>query len=37
MPIVQIDGHRIGTGRPGEMTTRLRDLYLEKYVYRTSD
>jgi D-alanine transaminase len=29
MPIVSIDGRRVGDGRPGPMTRRLRALYLE--------
>jgi D-alanine transaminase len=29
MPIVEIDGNTIGTGRPGPVTNRLRELYIE--------
>ena len=29
LPIVSIDGRPIGTGTPGPVTTRLRDLYIE--------
>lgn len=29
MPVVEINGHPIGTGKPGETTLRLRELYLE--------
>ncbi len=29
MPIVEIDGHKIGDGSPGQLTSRLRQLYLE--------
>ncbi len=28
MPVVAIDGQRIGDGRPGLLTRRLRELYL---------
>ncbi|MBI4421161.1 MAG: D-amino acid aminotransferase [Gemmatimonadetes bacterium] len=31
--VVEIDGHRIGTGRPGPITTRLRELFLEGVVF----
>jgi branched-chain amino acid aminotransferase len=27
-PVVEVDGQRIGTGQPGALTRRLRDLYL---------
>lgn len=30
MPIVEIDGHRIGGGQPGPVVRRLRDLYLDE-------
>lgn len=30
MPLVSLDGARIGDGRPGPVATRLRDLYLEQ-------
>ena len=29
MPVVEIDGKRIGEGRPGPLTRRLRELYIE--------
>jgi D-alanine transaminase len=29
MPVVEIDGKRIGEGRPGALTRRLRELYIE--------
>jgi D-alanine transaminase len=29
MPVVEIDGHRIGTGQPGPVTGDLRAIYLE--------
>ncbi len=29
LPIVSIDGRPVGTGMPGPVTTRLRDLYIE--------
>ena len=28
MPVVSIDGHTIGDGKPGDVTKRLRDLYI---------
>lgn len=28
MPVVEIDGHKIGDGRPGELTRRLRQSYI---------
>ena len=28
MPVVEIDGHRIGDGRPGERTIKIRESYL---------
>lgn len=30
MPVVEIDGARLGTGRPGPVATRLREIYLEE-------
>ena len=30
MPLVSLDGVRIGDGRPGPVATRLRELYLEQ-------
>jgi D-alanine transaminase len=32
LAVVEIDGHPIGNGRPGELATRLRHLYLERNV-----
>ena len=29
MPVVAIDGRPVGTGKPGPLTRRLRQLYLE--------
>lgn len=30
MPVVSIDGHQLGDGTPGEMTKRLREIYIEE-------
>ncbi len=30
MPIVDIDGHRIGGGQPGPVARKLRELFLEE-------
>ena len=30
MPVVSIDGARVGDGKPGEISRRLRALYLER-------
>ena len=30
MPVVEIDGSAIGSGKPGAMTTRLREIYLDE-------
>jgi len=30
LSVVEIDGHQIGNGRPGELATRLRELYLRR-------
>ena len=27
-PVVQIDGHKVGSGKPGEISLKLRDLYI---------
>ncbi len=32
IPAVEVDGHTIGNGKPGTMTQRLRDLYLQRYA-----
>ena len=30
MPVVQIDGAAVGTGKPGQIATRLREIYLDE-------
>ena len=30
MPVVELDGQAIGTGKPGSMTARLREIYLDE-------
>ena len=30
MPVVEIDGVKLGNGKPGPVATRLRELYLEE-------
>ena len=30
MPVVEIDGHRIGEGKPGPIAKRLREIYIEE-------
>jgi D-alanine transaminase len=30
MPLVSLDGVKIGDGQPGPVATRLRELYLEQ-------
>jgi len=35
MPVVNIDGHEIGDGKPGELTRRLQKIYLD-YARKTS-
>jgi D-alanine transaminase len=30
MPVVEIDGAAIGTGKPGQVVARLREIYLEE-------
>ena len=30
MPVVEIDGNKIGHGKPGSNTSRLREIYLEE-------
>ncbi|NGM44228.1 D-amino-acid transaminase [Rhodobacter sp. SGA-6-6] len=30
MPVVQVDGAALGTGKPGHVATRLREIYLEE-------
>ncbi|MGX1787124.1 aminotransferase class IV [Bosea sp. NPDC055332] len=37
MPVVSIDGHKIGAGMPGPVTRRLRGLYLEDRLARGID
>ena len=34
MPVVEIDGQSLGTGMPGPVVTRLRDIYLEESLKR---
>lgn len=31
-PVVEIDGHRIGQGRPGLIATRLREMYIQRVL-----
>jgi D-alanine transaminase len=30
MPVVEIDGHKIGNGKPGPIVSRLRELYIKE-------
>ena len=30
MPVVEIDGAAVGTGKPGRVAARLREIYLEE-------
>jgi D-alanine transaminase len=30
MPVVEMDGQAIGTGKPGHVTARLREIYLDE-------
>lgn len=30
MPVVELDGKHIGTGKPGPLTRRLRTIYIEE-------
>jgi D-alanine transaminase len=30
MPVVELDGARIGTGKPGPISARLREIYLDE-------
>ena len=30
MPVVEIDGQTVGTGTPGPVATRLREIYLDE-------
>jgi len=30
MPVVEVDGKPVGTGKPGPVATRLREIYLEE-------
>jgi len=34
MPVVSIDGHAIGNGKPGAVTRRLREIYIETALSR---
>jgi D-alanine transaminase len=29
-PVVEIDGKKIGTGKPGDVSKRLREIYIEE-------
>ncbi|MFD2174584.1 D-amino-acid transaminase [Rhodobacter lacus] len=35
MPVVEVDGAAVGTGKPGPVATRLREIYLEESLKRT--
>jgi D-alanine transaminase len=30
MPVVEVDGVAVGSGKPGPVATRLREIYLEE-------
>ena len=30
MPVVEVDGKPVGTGKPGPVATRLREIYLDE-------
>ena len=30
MPVVEVDGAAIGTGKPGQVAARLREIYIEE-------
>ncbi len=30
MPVVEIDGRAVGTGKPGPVAVRLREIYLDE-------
>ena len=32
MPVVEIDGASVGTGAPGHVAARLREIYLEESI-----
>jgi D-alanine transaminase len=34
LPVVAIDGHKVGDGRPGRFGRRLREIYIEDYMAR---
>ncbi|NTU63642.1 MAG: aminotransferase class IV, partial [Chloroflexi bacterium] len=34
-PVMEVDGHPIGAGQPGELTRRLRDWYLAEIARST--
>jgi len=37
LPVVAIDGHRIGNGKPGPITLRLRELYVDMLLREAVD
>ncbi len=37
LPITRIDGAPVGTGRPGDLSAKLRAMYLSKFVDRPDD
>jgi D-alanine transaminase len=37
LPVVAVDGHRIGTGKPGPVTLRLRKLYVEMLLREAAE
>ena len=37
LPVVAVDGHRIGNGKPGSITLRLRELYVDMLLREAAD
>ncbi len=37
LPVVSIDGHTIGDGKPGQFTRRLRDLYIKAAMHMVTE
>ena len=37
MPVISVDGHPIGDGRPGRLTRRLRELYVQTALESIGD
>lgn len=37
MPVVEIDGAKLGDGKPGDVALRLREIYLEEMLARSAD